>query len=159
MGQIVREKGYDIATTSWMEKYGQSVLADKLDWTIQATAIYASKDYSNVIDALRAGQNLVSASNLSYDDLLSQLTSNINQEFETEWQAGNISAKLATQLEQSAAKQLGDAITQNGYGQSIAGSSNKAIAAESIRSIINDSAGYIGSTVSDLQAALGSGKR
>ncbi|MDQ0872362.1 hypothetical protein QFZ77_001021 [Paenibacillus sp. V4I3] len=158
VGQIVREKGYDIATTGWMEKYGQSVLADKMDWTIQATAIFANKDYSDVIGALSSGQNLVSASGLAYDDLLSQLTSNINQGFETEWQAGNISAKLASQLEQSAAKQLGDAITQNGYGQSIVGSSNKGIAAESIRSIISDSAGYIGSPVGDLEAALGSGK-
>ncbi|MDQ0891753.1 hypothetical protein QFZ81_006841 [Paenibacillus sp. V4I9] len=158
VGQIVRENGYDIATTGWMEKYGQSVLADKMDWTIQATAIFANKDYSDVIDALSSGQNLVSASGLAYDDLLSQLTSNINQGFETEWQAGNISAKLASQLEQSAAKQLGDAITQNGYGQSIVGSSNKGIAAESIRSIISDSAGYIGSPVGDLEAALGSGK-
>ncbi|MDQ0903146.1 MULTISPECIES: hypothetical protein [unclassified Paenibacillus] len=158
VAQIVREKGYDIATTSWMEKYGQSVLSDKMDWTIQATAIFASKDYSDVVDALSAGQSLVSASGLAYDDLLSQLTSNINQGFETEWQAGNISAKLASQLEQSAAKQLGDAITQNGYGQSIVGSSNKGIAAESIRSIISDSAGYIGSPVGDLEAALGSGK-
>ncbi|KRF10720.1 hypothetical protein [Paenibacillus sp. Soil787] len=158
VGQIVREKGYDITTTSWMEKYGQSVLADKMDWTIQGTAIFANKDYSDVVSALSSGQNLVSASGLAYDDLLSQLTSNINQGFETEWQAGNISAKLASQLEQSAAKQLADAITQNGYGQSIVGSSNKGIAAESIRSIISDSAGYIGSSVGDLEAALGSGK-
>ncbi|TXK76797.1 hypothetical protein [Paenibacillus sp. N3.4] len=156
--KIVSEEGYDIPTTSWMEKYGQSVLADKLDTTIQTTAIFASKDLSDITNALSAGQDLVSASGLTYDDLLSQLTSNVNQGIETEWQAGNISAKLATELEQSAAKQLDAAITQSGYGQSVSGTSNKDIAAESLRSIISDSAGYTSSSVGDLQAALDSGK-
>ncbi|MFD0693880.1 hypothetical protein ACFQZT_07235 [Paenibacillus sp. GCM10027628] len=154
-------KGYDPATTPWMEQFGQRLLADKLDPAsiIQEAAVFAGKDAGDVQSALAAGQNLTTASGMAESDLTSQLTADVDQALENEWEAGNLSVKLLTKLEKNAADALQKAINTNGYGtQAAAGTSRTALAAESIRSIVADSAGYAGVAVSDLRGKLAAGQ-
>jgi hypothetical protein len=158
VGAIVNTKGYDVETTAWMEKYGQTLVNNKLDSIIEYTSIYANKDYSDVITALEAGQNLVSASGMAYSDLFALLTDDMNRYLETEWMDGSLSVKEVEQLKQSAAKNIDKALNQTGYGIIAEGSSDKGIAEESIRSIINTSATYIGSSEDELRAELAKGK-
>ncbi|NOU98768.1 hypothetical protein [Paenibacillus planticolens] len=154
-------EGYDPETTLWMEQYGQRLLADRLDpiSIIQYAAAIGGKDIGDVQSNLSDGQNLSTATGMAESDLTSQLTDNVNQVLENEWKAGNLTVKLLTKLEQHAGDVLQKAVEQSGYGtQAAAGTSSSALAAESIRSIVADSAGYAGMSVSDLHDKLATGQ-
>lgn len=157
---IINERGYDVKTTAWMEEYGQTLLAEKLDSgsIIQAAAIYSDKNYSDLLDALASGQSLIEATGLASTDLSAQLLDRVNRDLENEWESGNLSAKLVGQLEKSAAAQINQALSQSGFGKVAEGSSNHLIAQESIRSIVDASANYMGSSVVDLRAELAKGQ-
>lgn len=155
---IVNTKGYDKETTTWMEKYGQTLVDNKLDSIILYTSIYANKEYNDVITDLEAGQSLVSASGMAYSDLFTLLTDNVNRDLESEWMAGNLSVKELEKLKQSAAKSIEEALNQTGYGKMAEGSSDEGIAEESIRSIINTTASYMETSEAELREELTGGK-
>ncbi|OPH58378.1 hypothetical protein BC351_23785 [Paenibacillus ferrarius] len=153
--------GYDSATTPWMEQYGQRLLADVLDPSsiVQKAATIAGKDIDDVHSALLAGQSLSTIAGMSEADLTSQLTADVNDALEHEWEAGNLSVQLLTKLEQNSADALQKAVDQNGLGtQTAAGTSNPALAAESIRSVVENIADYAGVAVSDLRGKLADGQ-
>ncbi|MFC5450867.1 hypothetical protein [Paenibacillus aestuarii] len=156
---VLQQKGYDERATPWMEKYGQALLNDKLapDMIIQATAAFAGKDYKDIIDGLKAGQSLVEASGLASGDLSAQLLDTVSRDLDNEWSAGNLSALLRDQLKKRAAETIDRAIDQDGYGQPAQGSSNHAIAEESIQSLVEASADYAEAAVTDLRQSLADG--
>lgn len=113
---IVSTKGYDSPATPWMERFGNELVAGKLGFAINLTAIYSDKELDDIYAALRQGGTLVSASGLSEGELLADLTDAIDQAIEQAWLAGNLSLKVAEQLKTQASEQVKTAITTAGYG-------------------------------------------
>lgn len=171
IGRILDTAGYEPEATEWMKRYGQSIVAGRLDAVVGDTAALSEGDnrdtdseadaqYRYIADTLSRGGNLVSASGLSESELLSQLVAMAEWELEKAWADGSITAELAEQLKTDVADRLSKAIGESGYGTAASADakSDSVVAEASIRRIIEQSASYAELSADKLRGALKSGQ-
>ncbi|MEF3304982.1 hypothetical protein [Paenibacillus sp. GYB003] len=113
---IVATVGYDRETTPWMERFGESLLANKLGFAATLTATWSDKESDDFFAALAQGGTLASASGLSESELLALLTDYVDEAIDGAWLDGDLSAEYAGRLKTRAAELVKTAISTPGYG-------------------------------------------
>lgn len=155
VAKIVNTKGYDAEENAWMDVYAQSLINEKLSSVARLAAIYADEDYTDVANALAAGQSLETATGMDADQLAAHLQADVDKALDAAWISGALSTAKLDEWKAEAQKQLLAAVTANGYGA--ATEADPAIVKESLRSIVSQTASYAGLGLAELRSQLDSG--
>jgi len=154
--EAVSTPAYDRASTVWMDRFGERLVARQLDSAERLAAVLSSKDYSDVLEALEQGSTLAEATGLSDSELSEQLGASIRQAIDAAWLDGSLSWQAAEQWKAKA----DEAINRLIRGETPDGSpqADAAIALGSTRNIVKNSASYAGKSDEELKEALAAGQ-
>lgn len=158
--RILGTARYEPETSVWMQKVGESLLHDRLDWIIMDTALLSDQESSEVIESLEQGGTLVSASGMTESDLLAGLGAKADEAIESAWRSGSVTVKLADELKQKAAERLKEAVRMAGYGTAASADarSDSGVAEASLRHMIERSASYANLSAVEVRDALKAGQ-
>lgn len=154
VAKLVNTKGYDVAENKWMDLYAQSLINVKLNSIKRLAAIYADADYTGVTNALAAGQSLQEATGVDGAELAAYLQSDVDKALDAAWMSGALSTPKLQEWKTEANRQLLAAVTANGYGA--AAEAVPAMVKESLRSVISQTASYMGVEAAALRSQLDS---
>lgn len=152
--KIVNTKGYDAVENKWMDTYAQSLIQTRLNSIVRLAVIYADVDYSDVTSALAAGQSLQAATGMDADVLVGYLQADLDKALDAAWMSGALSTPKLQEWKTEANKQLFEAVTANDYA---AAEADADIVKESLRSVVSQTASYLGMAASALRSQLDSG--
>lgn len=155
VAKIVNTKGYDVAENKWMDGYAQSLINSKLSSIVRLAVIYADADYTSVTNALAAGQSLQEAAGVDGNELAAYLQSDVDKALDAAWMSGALSTSKLQEWKMEAQKQLLAAVTTSGYGA--AAEAVPDIVKESLRSVVSQTASYMGVGAAALRSQLDGG--
>ena len=155
VAKFVNTKGYDAVENKWMDTYAQSIIQTRLNSIVRLAVIYADADYTDVTGALAAGQSLQAATGMDADVLVGNLQADLDKALDAAWMSGALSTPKLQEWKTEANKQLLEAVTANDYAA--AAEADPDIVKESLRSVVSQTASYLGMEASALRSQLDSG--
>lgn len=155
VAKFVNTKGYDAVENKWMDTYAQSIIQTRLNSIVRLAVIYADADYTDVTGALAAGQSLQAATGMDADVLVGNLQADLDKALDAAWMSGALSTPKLQEWKTEANKQLLEAVTANDYAA--AAEADPDIEKESLRSVVSQTASYLGMEASALRSQLDSG--
>ncbi len=155
VAKLVNTKGYDAAENKWMDTYAQSIIQTRLNSVVRLAVIYADADYADVTGALAAGQSLQAATGVDAGELSGYLQEDVDKALDAAWVSGALTTSKLQEWKAEAQKQLLTAITANGYGTAAEAAPD--IVKESLRSVVGQTASYMGVEAAALRSQLDSG--
>ncbi len=155
VAKIVNTKGYDTVENKWMDTYAQTIIQTRLNSIVRLAVIYADADYTDVTGALAAGQSLQAATGMDTDVLVGYLQSDVDKAMDAAWMSGALSTSKLQEWKAEAQKQLLAAVTANDYAAAAEAAADTV--KESLRSVVSQTASYLGIEASALRSQLDSG--